>query len=77
MLNLNNINMNFAAVDNPFLPWEPCWYPSTLTQQEWQEAFDWFVQKNIRDRHLYILNTEKGASNGNKLYSQNLDTRPY
>lgn len=77
MLNLLNLNVNHPEVNNHFLPWDPAWYPATMTRTDWQDSFDWFVQKNIRDRHLYILNTKKGTTNGNNLYSQNLDTRPY
>jgi len=77
MLNLLNINMNYPEVNNPFLPWEPCWYPATVTQDEWQDAFDWFVRKNMKRSQTRPLDKKEVLSNSNKLYSQNLDTRPY
>ena len=86
MLNLNNINSPQA--NNPFTPWEPTWYPYTMNQNGWQDAFIWFVQKNINDRHSNLLNKEemrkkailmaaRELTNGNELYSKDIDTRPY
>jgi len=86
MLNLNNIISPQA--NNPFTPWEPTWYPYTMNQNGWQDAFSWFVQKNINDRHSNLLNKEemrkkailmaaRELTNGNELYSKDIDTRPY
>lgn len=88
MLNLLNLNVNHPEVNNHFLPWDPAWYPATMTRTDWEYLFDWFVEKNINDRHSNLLDKEgmrKKAiqmaalelTNGNNLYSKNLDTRSY
>lgn len=78
MLNLLKLNVKMnPEVNNPYLPWELCWYPATVIYPEWKDAFDWFVRKNMSRSQTRPLDKKEVLSNGNKLYSQNLDTRPY